>query len=319
MKFIVFRGSELQRAAEQAANLDPVNPFVTPEYVAARQQLGEQALVFGLESDGSLIAACPGFLKSGRLSSEVEIPSIASLPQDSPFWEGLRGWCRSQHVWDLHVNSFGSRTGQIPAIAVEASREDRTEYVLDLTPDEPLAGMNTNNKRNVSRGKKSGLLLDRTREASACDIHGEMVNASLVRREQRGEEAEYSSVAGFRALLGSGAGELFQVRLEGEVVSSLLLLHGPKGSYYCSAGTSPEGMKSGASAFLIAETALTLKQEGRTQFNLGGAGADNPGLQRYKSSFGCAEVSLERASFSLVPALIQHVRKAASQIMARLS
>jgi hypothetical protein len=50
------------------------------------------------------------------------------------------------------------------------------------------------------------------------------------------------------------------------------------GAYYQSVGTPPEGLKLGASPFLISQVAGILRQEGVQIFNLGGAGEDNPGL-----------------------------------------
>ena len=40
-----------------------------------------------------------------------------------------------------------------------------------------------------------------------------------------------------------------------------------------------------------------LKQEGMRVFNLGGAGDDSPGLQRFKAGFNTREVRLQAATF----------------------
>jgi len=98
-------------------------------------------------------------------------------------------------------------------------------------------------------------------------------------------------------LLNSRAGELFQTLKDDRVLSSILILRSSQGAYYQSAGTLPEGMKLGASAFLVSSVAAILKQEGSRVFNLGGATADNPGLRRFKAGFGAREVTLQAASF----------------------
>jgi lipid II:glycine glycyltransferase (peptidoglycan interpeptide bridge formation enzyme) len=124
------------------------------------------------------------------------------------------------------------------------------------------------------------------------------MKASLERRAKRGEEVEISQQhAWLLALLTSRSGELFQAVHGGKVLSSILILRSSQGAYYQSAGTLPEGMKLGASPFLVSRVAAILKEEGARVFNLGGAGTDNPGLRRFKAGFGTREVALQAASF----------------------
>jgi lipid II:glycine glycyltransferase (peptidoglycan interpeptide bridge formation enzyme) len=124
------------------------------------------------------------------------------------------------------------------------------------------------------------------------------MNASMERRVQRGEEVETNSRdARSGALLASGSGELFRAVSGDRVLSSILILRASQGAYYQSAGTLPDGMKMGASPFLVSRVANILKQEGHRIFNLGGASDDNPGLLRFKAGFGTREVALEAASF----------------------
>lgn len=91
----------------------------------------------------------------------------------------------------------------------------------------------------------------------------------------------------------SGAGCIYQARLAGEVVSSILVLRSAAGAYYHSAGTSPDGMRLGASVFLISELADALRADGCTVFNLGGTDPDQEGLRRFKAGFGAITVPLE--------------------------
>ena len=99
------------------------------------------------------------------------------------------------------------------------------------------------------------------------------------------------------ALLASGSGEIFLMVRGEQVTSSGLVLRSRKGAYYQSAGNSPNGLKLGSSACLISQIAGTLQQEGICLFNVGGTGADNPGLRRFKSGFGAREIELQAASF----------------------
>jgi lipid II:glycine glycyltransferase (peptidoglycan interpeptide bridge formation enzyme) len=137
-----------------------------------------------------------------------------------------------------------------------------------------------------------------SREASACAQHLRLMNASLERRAKRGEDVEIREQhARTLAVLTTRAGELFQVVNGEKVLSSILILRSSRGAYYQTGGTPPEGMKLGASPFLVSRVATILKQEGSRVFDLGGATTDNPGLHRFKAGFGTREVVLEAASF----------------------
>jgi len=80
-------------------------------------------------------------------------------------------------------------------------------------------------------------------------------------------------------------------------MSSGLVLRSRTGAYYQTAGNSPEGLKLGSSAFLTLQIAVILQQEGISLFNVGGSGADNPGLRRFKAGFGAREIELQAAAF----------------------
>ena len=144
---------------------------------------------------------------------------------------------------------------------------------------------------------------------------GKRVMASLERRRERGEKVLKVNAEDVSPFLLSGAAQIFQAVLEGEVVSSILLLMAPKGAYYQSAGTTPKGMASGASHFLIYETALRLRPMGLEVFNLGGE--HEPGLQRFKTGFGTREVALEAAEFLMEGKTVRGA-KAAARLLRRL-
>jgi len=72
----------------------------------------------------------------------------------------------------------------------------------------------------------------------------------------------------------TGAGELFQAVAGGEILSSAVVMRAAQGAFYESSGTSPEGMKCGASQFLIYSIARALREESIRTFNFGGRGAE---------------------------------------------
>lgn len=120
----------------------------------------------------------------------------------------------------------------------------------------------------------------------------------MERRMDRGEEvvadAQTRTPA---ALVKHGAAEFFRATQDNQVLSSILVLRASRGAYYHSAGTSQEGMSIGASHFLIRRVAEILRDDGMEKFNLGGADSSNPGLERFKTGFGCQAVQLEAAQF----------------------
>jgi hypothetical protein len=286
------------RLTERVAASDPTNPFYTPEYASACESLGEQACFLALCNGEEVVSGCIGFVFGSFLHRTLAIPSLPRLPNPQIFWRGLLEVCRELKVWRLQIDTFASPASDIPQLPGELTRRTRQEHVLDLTREDVLEGMSSQHRRNISRAVKAGLSIHRTREASACALHVELMSASLERRAKRGEEVEISQQqARPMALLTSRSAELFQAVHKGTVLSSILILRSSRGAYYQSAGTLPEGMKLGASPFLVSQVAAILKQEGASVFNLGGATTDEPGLHRFKSGFGSREVVLEAASF----------------------
>jgi hypothetical protein len=299
----------------ESAGLVPQNPFYTWSYVEARRAMGDRPWVLALRRGTQTVACCPAFLRVGRLSRSLEIPSWPDCDADDAgrFWQALLGFCRQRGVTRLELNSFASATVSIPIWPGEQFRRKRCEYVLDLgIPKTDLwKRLSSNHARNIKRARKLGLTVMRTREPDACRIHTRLMAASLERRKDRGESVfENDALQPVLALTKHGAGELFQIVGQEQVLSSILVLIAAKGAYYHSAGTSPEGMTCGASHFLIQDITQTLQGDGLERFNLGGADDTNAGLERFKTGFGAIATELEAAEFSFAGPL----RRAASRI-----
>jgi Acetyltransferase (GNAT) domain len=284
---------------EHLAACNPANPLHTSEYARAQESLGAKLCLLGLYADNQLVLGCLGFLSGWFLRRSLHIRSLPNLPDPEIFWRGVLQSCRTLGAWRLQVDTYASSDAMIPQLPGELERRDRCEYVLDLGCESVLNGVSTQHRRNIGRARKAGLSIRRTREASACTKHLELMEASMERRASRGESVDLGqeSARGPLALLASGSGEIFQAVAGEQVLSSIFVLRSSKGAYYQSAGTLPEGMKLGASPFLVSQVADLLKQEGALLFSLGGAGAESPGLQRFKAGFGAREVALQAASF----------------------
>jgi hypothetical protein len=283
---------------EQLAVCDPANPLHASEYAKAHEALGVRVCLLGLYAGNELVSGCMAYLSGWFLRRNLHIRSLPSLPDPEIFWRGVLQSCRTLGVWRLQIDTYASPEAVIPQLPGELERRVRWEYVLDLGCENVLDGVSTQHRRNIGRARRAGFSIRRTREASACTRHLELMDASTERRANRGESVDLSQdSARPLALLASQSGEIFQAVIGEQVVSSILVLRSRQGGYYQSAGTSPEGMKLGASPFLVSQVADILKQEGVQVFNLGGAGAESPGLRRFKAGFGAREVELQAASF----------------------
>ncbi len=283
---------------EQLAACDPTNPVHTPEYVIAHESLGARVCLLGLYAGDELVSGCMSFLSGWFLRRNLHIRSLPHLPDPETFWRGILRSCRTLGAWRLQIDTFASPGELIPPLPGELERRVRWEYVLDLGCENLLDGVSTQHRRNIARARKAGITIRRTRAASDCTRHLELIHASMERRVHRGERVDLGQESARPlALLASRSGELFQAVLGEQVLSSMLVLRSGKGGCYQSAGTSPDGMKLGASPFLVSQVADLLQQEGALVFNLGGAGAESPGLRRFKVGFGAREVELQAASF----------------------
>ena len=280
----------------------PDNPFATPAYADSRRRVGYAIRVLALRGahDG-LATGCLGLLTTGRLNRTLEIPSLPALAVDSAFWSGLRELCRTEGVTTLALDTFASPPGtEIPDIGPRTTRRDRQEFVVDLVGDaSPRLG--SNHKRNVKKAQKAGVQVTRTRATDAVSTHHALMTSSLDRRRTRGEQVSDAAASmDHRAFLESDAGELYQAVSGATVLSSVLVLRAPTSGYYQSAGTSAEGMATGASHFLIHAIAQALQSEGATTFNLGGAD-EGSSLARFKEGFGARRVGLPSAHCEVGP------------------
>ena len=285
---------------EKLSALSPANPFATWGYVRSKSEVGFDIWALGLrDRTGELMSGCSAFLALSRLNRTLVVHSLPSVGAESSFWDGLREFCRKRRVTMLELSTFCSPAGvELPPLGDICTKKNRCEYVLDLKGD--LTSMlRSNHKRNVKKAQKAGFVVRQTRTAEAASIHLSLMNQSMDRRHRRGENVgRIAPQPDHMAFLRSGLGELFQAVHEDRVLSSVLVLHAPRGGYYQSAGTSSEGMAKGASHFLINCIANQLREEGDETLNLGGADEDS-GLARFKEGFGATRMPLPAATYFL--------------------
>lgn len=318
---MVFFDYELPPSEESVRSIEalyPENPFYTLAYVEARRNLGEIPVAVLLLQGGVVRNGCIAFLSGKRWLRRLSIDSLPDLQEPDTFWEGLMSACRKLGVGDLCVDSFASNLSAIPSFPNEQERRERCEHVLDLREADLPGQFSTNHRRNIRRASREGLSVLRGPDVTSISAHGRCVEASGHRRERRGEQlSEPWGVRFAEALVQAGSAELFQAERRGEILSSLLLLRAKRGVYYQSAGTSPSGMKIGASPFLISEVAIALREEGMIRFNLGGASQEEEGLFRFKSGFGGRIVPLLSTSAWVGPPIWGKARAVIASLRSR--
>jgi len=314
-----------ERVIRELTDHYPCVPFVTPEYIQACAAAGEIPCAL-LEREGELLSAGTiGFLRAGRLSSSLHIPTAPRLSDPGRYWQALQWFCRRRRIWRLLVQSFASNNAVIPRLQGETARYSRIEHVITLGHGGNLS-LSPDRRRNVAKARRAGLTIAATRSASDLDLHASLVNAALHKRASRGEEIavlgaasapgaslETAAASPFDlALLAVGAAELFQARRGGEVLSSLFVIRAPQAVYSRSSGSSDLGMTLGAPTFVIAALAERFQEEGKREFNLGGSGPPSTGLWQFKAGFGGEQRPLEAVEVSTEPALIGALRWASA-------
>lgn len=286
---------------ETLAALDPTNPFITPGFVRYRAGSGGRVTpwVVGVDTGTQLLSGCIGYLHRDVLpwSNMLEIHSFEARCMLWPgFWEALLRFCQQQKVKKLSIQSFGSAPVSLPSGPVRVDHRTRHEYVMSLTDFPGLDALASNHRRNAKRAERKGIVFGLPTGTSAARTHASLMGLSDSRRRSRGEAMGSGDASNtIERLLEAAAGQVFQAREGGTVLSSILVLRAREGAYYHSAGTSPEGMQTGASHLLISRVAEHFRDEGFKVFNLGGA--DSEGLVRFKQGFGATEVSLEAATY----------------------
>lgn len=306
------RLAELERAF-------PQNPFLTLRFARSLHQLGGHPLLLAAPGERQAPCGALAVLWSGRLRRVLEIFSIPATDAGDPFWAGLREFARWRRVSDLRLHSYGTPGGVLPRLAGEISRRGRVEFLADLTVGD-LDAVMEDAMRQVRKARRAGLELRRSTDpAAAADLTSLFVS-SMARRASRGEQVPSASdPARFAPYLASGAGEIFFAARDGEIVSGALVLRAPRGGYYIHGGTSDSGRQCGASHFVMHSICWTLRNEGCSQFNLGGASADEPGLGRFKSMFATHQLQLEEAEIDLAPAIVRLATAALDRMRAALT
>ena len=282
-----------RQSIEKLALIYPDNPFFTYNYSQARKMNGDTPVLFEYLQDGKLINGFIAFENRGVLNRRIEIPSFPPIVGDDAFWEYFINVLMKNRFNYVHLGSYGSPEQLlIPEVPEITEKRERCEYLLDLSSEMSSAKISSSHKRNIKKARSTGIAVRQSGNEDACLKHLELMDASMERRNERGEKVQNYIVRGLSALIRTGAGRIHQATFENAVLSSIFILEADKGIYYHSAGTSKEGMSVGASHYLIYSVADHYGKQGKWLFNLGGASRGQTGLERFKKGFGARAINL---------------------------
>jgi len=258
--------------------------------------LGGQPWVFRSDcGDRSGIVAY-GVLRRGRASASLGLTLIKEIPEPGPFWDGLERVVSRLRVSNFWTEALGDPRPVIPSLTGEKTRyTDQEMFVVDLSRENLFAGFSSNHRRNVRKAAKSGVRLLSLPLEEAMSSHLTLIRSSLSRRLRRGERSwKNTNLERISTLVGGGHGALYQAGRDRCVLSSKLVLDVGDSAFYESGGTSPDGMRIGASQLLMSEIIRDLAARRFETLNLGMVPGEDAGLRRFKQGFAADPIKVDR-------------------------
>jgi hypothetical protein len=282
-------------------------PFVecSPEMFKRLNVSDEKIAASYRDANGRTVPLAAGCIVRGRLSRELFLSVLDEVPDVPAFVAAVDSWASANKIHELIVEL-------IVACDQEPDISDFPEYTELLTADLYLVDVfkegltfSSNHRRNINKAKNLGIhLIDQSPEAAIAD-HFRLRQSSFDRRSARGEQIFESFPMRY---FSTGHGKLWQCGLDGEVLSSNLIVFGLDGAWhYESAGTSPDGFKKGASHFLHAAIMDAAREASIRWYDLGGAAPTNPGLARFKEGFATHRWKKVELHYDLTPSWVRQL------------
>lgn len=165
-------------------------------------------------------------------------------------------------------------------------------WVLDLAPSEEelLAAMKQANRNLYRNGHKKGLVFE---EGKPDDVEDLIRLTDAVAEHNRANlrTGDYLRQQ-IASLASSGAGKIWQVKLDGQVIASAMTYDSPTTRYYAFAAADYQQRKLAAGAYLLAKIIIDAKRSGQQFFDFYGItdsdDSSHPwhGFSQFKKGFG---------------------------------
>lgn len=193
------------------------------------------------------------------------------------------------------------------------ARTVATTHVLTLDPEKSPRSSFTGSTRNkINRARRDGLTAHPTADASAF--------LELYAEATKGWGSGYYPSEAIHALTACGIARCYDVRYDGEVISSTLAIMGADHWMYWLAASSADGRRWQGGYFALAALIDDAWACGAPAVNLGASEVDGralPGVAEFKQRFGGVRVPFSRASRA-VPG-IEPLLRAGAPVRRRLS
>ncbi len=239
----------------------------------------------------------------GRLAVTFEGP-----PGDDPdLWPALHAFAATQGASTLFLESIGPGAA-LPPFDHETYRDGAEAYVIDLRKD---LRYSKNHIRNIKKAAKNDVTLVEQPLDVAIDTHVTLGALSGDRRRARGETvnhlADHPQTRHYLTTYGNA--RLYQAAVASTVVSSKLVIRIGDHAFYDTGGSTPEGMKLGASHFLMDVIINDLRTAGYRSLNLGVSTPNRPGLTRFKEGFDADRHAFALATLDIATAPARALNK----------
>ncbi len=236
-----------------------------------------------------------GVVRRGIRKSMLVLATGPEISDYTAFRKTLSDFCLKHSLHEVLIERYGCDGPPIPETPYDTSHFHTTIYVMDLRSDNFESAWSTNHKRNIKKAIKAGAEIAINTDTAAAEKHVALLDCSYQRRRDKGQKIQGAGTFDIvSAYLKSGKAALYQAKLNGEVMSSKLVIMLGDCAYYHSGGTHPDGMSVGLSQYTLAKTAALLKEKGESSLNLGVS--NDEGLTRFKLGFRANAYSLERVS-----------------------
>jgi glycosyltransferase involved in cell wall biosynthesis len=291
--------------------------FHTP--VAIPMSMPDGAPVFArLERGGAPVGFALGVERACRLSrgpAHLYFPTLPAVADPALLDEALRllrGAAASRGAAELAIDSFGAAGSCDPA-RVDRPGRLRQEYVVELADDEALLGrFSTLSRRLSRRGDREGWSHRTLGGEEALSAIEEVLGHASLRARARGEQlsaARPPETSGrpTEDLYSAWGIRTFAAFRDDELLAACIIGWGNRRAYLLQGGSTPEGYRRGAAAWLHWRTMRCLRDAGCTAYNLGGAGdAEDPGgpgqgLRQFKLGLGAQPVECRGGRWVLRP------------------
>ncbi len=276
---------------------------------------GGAVFVFQVLRDNYPVAIAFGILSKRFLRGTLNLPTYPRFLEsdsaiDAIFWDGLHSFCRKHHVLLMHLNSFETLTPLCtdPGFDKLVSKKTRTEFIINLSPeaDTLFQYFSSNHRRNIRKTIARNTEFKINRDREHLEHHLQALSHTSNRREDRNQGTVGISEQVCKILLSSESAYLAQLYLDGNILSSFLIIETPKRAFYFSGGTTSVGMKLGSSHALMWIIIQKLCEKKIQILSLGGAADSGAvGLDRYKLGFGAKEVKTWTYTYNIGSPIIQ--------------